>query len=151
MALNTTPQYAGDARHPFGFGGSGRSRIVVPVKLTASEAETTGNHNIFKCLKRGAVNNFAIWADDLDTHATPTIVLDVGITGVSATDTDEFIDGATVAQAGGADVDTGIDLTSKGFEVAANDYITLGIQVAAATGAAGTVWVSFDYWTTDAE
>lgn len=153
MALNTSPQYAGDARIPFAFGGSGRARIVVPVKFTAAEAEATGTDNIFKIAKRGVVNNFAIWADDLDTHATPTLVLDVGIGGVSATDVDEFIDGATVAQTGVAAVAAGIDLTSKGFVVAAGDYITLTREVGAPAtkGAAGTVWVSFDLWLTEAE
>jgi hypothetical protein len=119
----------------------------VPVKLSAVEAETAATHNIFEPMRAGHVSNFSIWADDLDIDDTPTLVLDVGIDGETATDVDEFIDGSTVGQAGTSSVSGVIDLANPGFAVVVGDYITLTIAVAADAdkGAAGTVYVAFDY------
>jgi hypothetical protein len=148
MALNTSLQYAGDARVPFAFGGSGSARVIVPIQFTAAEAETdTVTHTIFKPLKACVVRDFSTWADDLDAGAN--FEFDIGAAGddfASGTpDVDEFIDGATVAQAGGSSA-TQTTEAAAGVALTANDYITITIVDAAdsAEGSAGTIWVAFD-------
>ena len=68
-----------------------------------------------------------LFADDLDTGGSPAIVLDVG----DGDDTDRFIDGSTVGQAGGSE-----SAISK-HVYAADDTIDVLVQAAPATGATG--------------
>lgn len=65
--------------------------------------------------------------EDLDTNGSPTIVLDVGDGG----DSDRYIDGATVGQAGGAVSQT----VPTAYTYTATDTIDVTAQVGAATGA----------------
>lgn len=72
--------------------------------------------------------------DDLDTDGSPAIVLDVG----DGSDTDRFIDGATVGQAGGVASLNEVD--GMGYTYTAEDTIDVLVQVAPATGATtGTI------------
>lgn len=75
------------------------------------------------------VIDVVLTADDLDTNVSPAIVLDVG----DGADTDRFIDGSTIAQAGGIErqnVKTGFL-----YEYTADDTIDVLVQAAPATGA----------------
>ena len=87
---------------------------------------------------------------DIDTNGSPAIVLDLGY-GNSDTETvstsDDIIDGSTIGQAGGialanawgADEDGGTAFAAGPLEFTSDDTIDLHVQVAPATGAAGTV------------
>ena len=75
---------------------------------------------------------------DLDTNGTPAIVLDVGDGG----DTDRFIDGTTIGQAGGVMDFHGAAANSAGFlhQYTVEDTIDVLVQAAPATGAtSGTI------------
>lgn len=80
-------------------------------------------------------------SEDLDTNGTPTIVLDVG----DGDDTDRYIDGSTIGQAGGhARLGSGIDSDAEAIAVnnlyAAADTIDVLVQAGPATGATtGTI------------
>lgn len=72
-------------------------------------------------------------AGDLDTGATPAIVLEVG----DGDDRDRWIDGSTVGQAGGVarnNVATGVDHT-----YATDDTVDVFVLTAPQTGATGVV------------
>jgi hypothetical protein len=77
---------------------------------------------------------------DLDTNGTPAIVLDVG----DGSDTDRFIDGSTIGQAGGiARLD---QHGGHGYAYSAEDTIDVLVQVAPATGAtSGTITLTVKY------
>lgn len=142
MALNLDDhQYAGDARIPFGFGGSGEGRVHVTSEWAAANLTINSQQKIFKVAKPCYVSNFKLRTDQLDTHATPTLTIDVG----TDTDDDEFIAAATVGQTGGLELTNVVDeSTEAGFPLAAGEYIIVSVKAAAATAAAGTVEVSFD-------
>lgn len=77
---------------------------------------------------------------DLDTGGSPAIVLDVGDDG----DTDRFIDGSTIGQAGGATND--ILFSGYGYTYTADNTIDVLVQVAPATGAtSGTIKLAVTY------
>ena len=80
------------------------------------------------------VHDVIIKTDDLDTGTT--IVLDVG----DGDDTDYYIDGSTIGQAGGTDEK---DANVAPKEYSADDTIDILVQVAPTGGGTGTieVWV----------
>lgn len=80
------------------------------------------------------VHDVIIKTDDLDTGTT--IVLDVG----DGSDTDYYIDGSTVGQAGGTDEK---DANVAPKEYSADDTIDILVQAAPTGGGTGTieVWV----------
>jgi hypothetical protein len=81
---------------------------------------------------------------DLDTGGSPAIVLDLG----DGSDTDRFIDGATIGQAGGvARLGSGIATnTHANYNYAAEDTIDVLVQVGPATGAtSGTIALALAY------
>lgn len=94
-------------------------------------------------LPKGAViTGVTLGTDDLDTGGSPAIVLDVGDGG----DTDRYIDGATVGQAGG--ITSSMMMTGFGHALTAEDTIDVLVQVAPATGAtSGTVSLAVTYYT----
>jgi len=78
----------------------------------------------------------------MDTHATPTLKFDVG----TNSDDDEFIDAATVGQGGGSTDTNVVAVTTEqwGFPLAADEYIIISVETAAATAAAGTTRLIFE-------
>lgn len=81
-------------------------------------------------------------ADDLDTDASPAIVLSVG----DGADTDRFIAASTVAQAGGiARMNSAVGVDKV---YTADDTIDILIATAAATKAGGDVTLTVLYQTT---
>lgn len=76
---------------------------------------------------------------DLDTNGSPTIVLDVG----DGDDTDRFIDGSTVGQTGGTQVNNTV---APYRTYTAEDTIDVLVQAAPATGAtSGTIKLVVGY------
>ncbi len=146
MTNITDHQYAGDARIPFGFGGSGQGRILIKTAWAAENLTVNSQQVVFKALKECFVSNFALHSTDMDTHVTPTLEFDVGQAG-SVDDDDEFISGsaATIGEAGGLELTNVLDeSTEAGTRLAAGDTIIISVRTAAATAAAGTTYLSFD-------
>lgn len=77
---------------------------------------------------------------DIDTNGTPTVVLDVGDGG----DTDRYIDGSTIGQAGGFTAAMNVN-TGFGYVMPAEDTIDIIIQAGPATGAIGTLELAVTY------
>jgi hypothetical protein len=87
---------------------------------------------------RGFVlTSLSVTVTDLDTNGTPAIVFAIG----DATDDDRFVTGATTAQAGGTN--TTIAATGLRYVFADDTEINWKTTTAAATAAAGTVYVDF--------
>jgi hypothetical protein len=141
--MSNVLQYAGDARVPFAFGGSGEGRISIPVDWDADELTLANVKTIFTAAKACYISNFAIYSEDMDSHATPTLEWDLGVTG----NTDALLagDALTIGELGGHSV---LNSTSEanvaGTVLEADAVVLLSVLIAAATGAAGTVTVSFD-------
>jgi len=86
------------------------------------------------------VLNVILSCTDLDTNGSPAIVLDVG----DGDDTDRFIDGATVGQAGG--VATLNAHVGHGYAYTADDTIDVTVATGPGTGAtSGTVRLTVLY------
>ena len=137
-------QYAGDARVPFAFGGSGSGHVRIEADWSASEVATAaGSQKIWKAAKNCYLKNFGLRVPVMDSHATPTLEWDVGSTDGGA----EFITTAstTVGEVGGYRViNIPDESTVAGTYMAAGGIIYLTNQTKAATGVAGTVEVAFD-------
>ena len=142
MALNiANHQYAGDARVPFSFGGSGQGPIRVHTDWATGNLAVNSEQKVFKVLKDCYVSNFALKASAMDSHATPLLTIDVG----TDSDDDEFIAGTTVGRAGGTELTNVVDeSTEGGFPLAAGEFIVISIKAAPATAVAGTTDLSFD-------
>ena len=95
-----------------------------------------------KVPENATVTRVILGTDDLDTGGSPAIVLDVGDDG----DTDRFVDGATVGQAGGITDYSNMAMTGFGYTYTADNTIDVLVQVAPATGATtGTVTLVVGY------
>ena len=144
MATNLpNHQYAGDARVPFAFGGSGEGRVIIKSDWGTDNLTVNSEQKVWKCLKNCYVSNFALRVTDMDSHGTPTLEWDVG----TDTDDDEFIagTGTTFGETGGYSITNVVDeSTVPGFYLAAGEYIVISVHTAAATAAAGTTTLSFD-------
>lgn len=89
-----------------------------------------------KIPKGAMILDMVLSAEDLDSGGSPAIVLDVGDGG----DTDRFIDGSTIGQAGGvirlgSGVAAAVADGTNGYVYTADDTIDVYVQVAPATGA----------------
>jgi hypothetical protein len=145
MANLPNHQYAGDARTPLGFGGSGAGHFFIKSDWGTDNLGAGDQQIVFKAAKACYVKNFALRSDDCDSHATPTLEWDVG----TQTNDDEFITGLskTIGEAGGTTLtntaSTGT-ATEAGFLLAADDQIIVSVRTAAATPQAGSTYLSFD-------
>lgn len=141
---------AAAGRKPFSADGGASGRIKLVSAWTAADATIDGNiKNVFKIQRNGYVSNFSLKADaDMDTNVTPTLTWDVGITGVTATDADEFMAAVTGDEAlAGHDTNVVDESLQLGTRVVAGDYITIGTSATggAATAAAGNLSLAFDF------
>jgi hypothetical protein len=137
MATVLTPHaYAGDAR--MAFGGNGKGRVTITSEWTALDLVISSYQKVFKAAKECVISNVIVSADDLDTHASPTITIDVGIFGG---DDDVFVAASTAGQAG---VTTVTNATADGALLAADAVMMVSLKAAAATAAAGTIKITFD-------
>ena len=130
---------ANDAFKPFPQGNLGIR--VGEYTITAALA---ANDVIQLCdvFKGETVVGVIIKSDDLDTNGSPAIVLDVGYGGATAA----FIDGSTIAQAGGTASSLAIGNATHGSPATApvtftaDDTIDVLVQTAPGTGATtGTI------------
>lgn len=125
------------------FKGTGRQLCV----LDAEHEVTAAQLALSEVIKIGVVPSGSIYVggyiatDDLDSNATPTLVLDVG----DDDDSDGLMDGATTGQAAAITDFNGTYLTNK-TTVDAEKTISVTVQTAAATAAAGTMRVVVYYY-----
>lgn len=93
-----------------------------------------------KIPKGARIVNVILGTDDLDSGASPAIVLAVG----DGTTADRFISGSTVAQAGGVATIGKVD--GVGYVYTADDTIDIKVTTAPATGAtSGTLNLTVVY------
>jgi hypothetical protein len=135
-------QYAGDARSPFAFGGSGAGHVIIESDWKAAELTLDASQKIWKAQRNCVISSVTIRVTDMDTHGTPTLEWNIGTTIDGA----EVYTGntATIGETGGATFDTVYDGGVIGFNLAAGAFLYLNVEEAAATGADGTVTVQFD-------
>jgi hypothetical protein len=125
-----------------GEGMSGNCKVVVAEYEISAALALNDVIQMVKVPNGAVVSNVVLATDDLDTHGTPTIVLDVGDGG----DTDRYIDGATVGQAGGVTDSSNLAIGGIGYEYTDEDTIDILVQAAPATGAtSGTLKLIVHY------
>lgn len=151
MAVNLTDhQYCDGLRTGSGYGRECNT-VVVSSEWPAASLTINSQQRVFKVNRACFVKNFVLATDQLDTHATPTLTIDVG----TNTDDDEFIAGSTVGQTGGTEAtntaSSGTATEPAGFPLAAGEYIIVSIKAAAATAAAGTIKLWFDILDADVD
>lgn len=118
-----------------------------PVVVYSSYAMTAtpATNDVFQMVRvpKGAVViDVKLTSTDIDSSGSPTAVLDVGDGG----DTDRFIDGSTIGQAGGITAAMNVN-TGFGYTYTEEDTIDVLIQAGPATGATGTLKLAVTYYT----
>jgi len=108
---------------------TGEGVIAVVSKYTQAAAYVINDViQMVKVPKGAVILDVALSCEDLDTHATPTIVLEVG----DGEDTDRYITGSTIGQAGG--LASLARYNGHGYQYTANDTIDVKVTTAPATG-----------------
>ena len=92
-------------------------------------------------------NVLSIWFDDMDTHATPTLDIDIGLADNvdAALDTTLYNSGGggqAATAAGGVTCDDLETLANQGYIDCSGLYLSMWVIAAAATAAAGTVKIT---------
>jgi len=108
------------------------------VACTSSPA-TTDTINFFDLPPNARVISATLESTDMDTNGTPTLALNVGDSG----DADRFFAASTVGQAGTAAVASAV--AGLHYKTTAKTRITGAASTNAATGAAGTLYLSMLY------
>lgn len=125
-----------------GEGMSGNCKVVVAEYEITAALALNDVVQMVKVPAGAIVSNVVLATDDLDTNGTPAIVLDVGDGG----DTDRYIDGSTVGQAGGITDSSNLAIDGIGYTYSVEDTIDVLVQVAPATGAtSGTIKLIVSY------
>ena len=127
MATLTSSKVASTVQARSGVNG------VIAVYATYTLTAALALNDVIQMVKVPAgatILSVKLTADDLDSNGSPAIVLDVG----DGSDTDRFIDGATIGQAGGITAEQNVR-TGFNYEYTAEDTIDVLVQVAPATGA----------------
>ena len=120
--------------------GSERATRRLTFEVTTGELELNDIIQSIELPKGALIVGGFLATDDLDTHACPTITIDVG----TGDDPDGLLDGTTIAQGGGHAAFNG-DLLRDGAALTVDDTVDVKIATAAATAAAGTVTLVVDY------
>lgn len=98
------------------------------------------------------IQGITLSSTDTDTNGSPAIIYDVG----DGSDTDRFIDGSTIGQAGGVvtnngtvvpTASSGVIATGLGYKYTVDDTIDVLVQVAPGTGAtSGSILLTVTYY-----
>lgn len=109
-------------------------------EVSCTAAPTTSDTINFGYLPAGArVISAVLESTDMDTNGTPTLAINVGDSG----DADRLFAASTVGQAGTAS--TAVAVTGSGYKYDNETLITGVASANAATGAAGTLYLSVLY------
>jgi hypothetical protein len=111
------------------------------VAMTTAMVDNTDDEVALFWLPKGAVVvGASISATDMDTNGTPTLAFDVGDTA----DEDRLIAASQVGRAG--TLANALAPTGHLYKYTADTQIKAYVQAAAATAAAGTLYVSVQYF-----
>lgn len=125
--------------------GTGIARqIIVAEAIVAMTTAMLDNADdevgLFYLPKGAVVVRATIAATDMDSNGSPALAIDVG----DASDEDRIFAGSTVGQ--GATLSTAIATTGFLYKYANDTMIKAFINTAAATAAAGTLYVAVEYF-----
>lgn len=137
MATYTTSQStaAGVAYGP----GVAREQIVIPaiVAMTTAMIDNANDEvGLFWVPKGFVVTGITAWATDMDTNGTPALLFDIG----DDSDEDRLLAGSTIGQA--ATSSSAIATAGFLYKYTAKTLIKAYVKTAAATAAAGTLYVA---------
>lgn len=137
MATYSAPNYdkVGVASH--GFGGNVKA-LFAAVTCAAAPA-TTDTINFGYLPKNARVIGGTLESTDMDTNGTPTLTINVGDAG----DADRYFAASTAGQAG--TLSSAMAVTGHGYKTTAKTLITGVANNNAATGAAGTLYLTLLY------
>lgn len=113
---------------------------TVQVALATTQIDNSNDQALVYSFNSDAdqyVVGIGLKATDMDTHATPTLTLNVGLGEVDGTIDDTIISASTVGQGGGLD-----GKLSSPVATATTKYVIVDVGTAAATAAAGTLDVT---------
>ena len=138
MATYSSSAYTNKAPFP-SHGIAGNLKVArASVSCTAAPS-TSDTLNFFYLPKNARVHLAVLEATDMDTNGSPTITLNIGDSG----DADRYFAASTVAQAG--TLSTAIATTGGDYITTDKTLITGVANANAATGAAGTVYLTMFY------
>lgn len=121
-------------------GARGGGVLCAFAEIACTAAPSTSDTLEFFYLPAGArVIGATLESTDMDTNGTPTLTLNVG----DAADADRLFAASTVGQAGTASA--AVAVTGQGYKYTAKTLITGIAANNAATGAAGTLYLSVLY------
>ncbi len=124
-----------------GVGHRGLVSATAIVAMTTAMIDNANDEVLLFFLPKGAVVVSAVIAGtDMDTNGTPALAIDVG----DDSDEDRIFAASTVGQAG--TLSTAMARTAMLYKYTADTAIKAYIQTAAATGAAGTLYVTVNYF-----
>ena len=111
------------------------------VEMTTAMIDNANDEvGLFRLPKGAVVVGATIAATDMDTNGTPALAIDVG----DDADEDRFFAASTVGQAG--TLSTAMARTGFLYKYTSDTLVKAYIQTAAATGAAGTLYVALRYF-----
>lgn len=114
------------------------------VEVTAAQLALNNVIRLVKLSSDVIVLGGQLNTDELDSHATPTLVLDVGYAADTATDDPDFFVNGSAGASANVPFIAGIGAASAAYVPADNDdyFVEVLVQTAPATAAAGTITVS---------
>jgi len=137
MATYSATNYA---RKPVASHGLAGDLKAAFFEVSCTAAPSTSDTINFGYLPAGArVISAVLESTDMDTNATPTLTINVGDSG----DADRLFAASTVGQTGALSTATAV--TGAGYKYDTETLITGVAQANAATGAAGTLYLSLLY------
>jgi hypothetical protein len=137
MATYSAPNYTKLPAASHGFGGNVKA-LFSTVTCTAAPS-TTDTINFGYLPANARVLLAVLEASDMDTNGSPTLALNVGDAGSAS----RLFSASTVGQAGTDS--TAIAATGAGYKYTSKTLITGTASTNAATGAAGTVYLTVFY------
>ena len=138
MATYSSSQYTNTAPFPsHGLSGNVKSQFAAVTCVAAPS--TSDTINFFYLPKNARVILALLESTDMDTNGTPTLTLNVGDGG----DADRYFAASTVGQAG--TLSSAIATTGAGYLTTDKTLITGVAANNAATGAAGTLYLTMFY------
>jgi hypothetical protein len=109
------------------------------ITVTAAQLTLNALFGSIRVPKGAVILGATLKSTDIDTDASPAVVLAVGDTG----DDDRLIAGATVGQAAG--IDTGVETTGYGYQYTDQTLIQVKVKTIPAAAAAGTLTYGVTY------
>ena len=120
-------------------GGAGNVNVAYAEVVCSSAPSTSDTLNFFYLPANARIVAAALEATDMDTNGTPTLALNIGDSGSAS----RLFSASTVGQAGTAS--TALAVAGNAYKTTAKTLITGVASNNAATGAAGSVYLTVFY------